>query len=110
MSYVSTPLPALYFTTGLNECEPNPCQNGGTCVDGVQNYTCNCASLPETLTYYTGRNCSIGEMDTVKSHLSYDLYISGELILNKYVAETRTTDCRSFWPLTSAYKFKDASV
>ena len=21
---------------------PDPCQNGGTCIDGVDSYTCNC--------------------------------------------------------------------
>ena len=34
-----------------NDCEPNLCQNNGTCVDGVANYTCNC--LPE----FMGRHC-----------------------------------------------------
>ena len=47
----------------LNDCDPNPCLNDGECVDGVQNYTCNCASfiLDSVLIYYTGQNCSIGE-------------------------------------------------
>ena len=25
------------------ECYPNPCQNGGTCNDHVNSYTCTCA-------------------------------------------------------------------
>ena len=25
-----------------NECSSNPCQNGGTCVDGTNMYTCVC--------------------------------------------------------------------
>lgn len=37
-----------------NECEPNPCENGGTCVDGSNNYTCYCAH-----TGYEGRNCEV---------------------------------------------------
>jgi len=47
----------------LNECDPNPCLNGGTCVDGVQNYTCTCASFTKdsVVIYYTGRNCSTGQ-------------------------------------------------
>lgn len=50
-------------TVELNECDPNPCLNSGTCVDGVRNYTCNCTSFPEdgVLIYFTGRNCSTGE-------------------------------------------------
>ena len=52
-----------FFLPELNECDPDPCLNGGTCVDGVRNYTCNCATFPEDggLTYYAGRNCGTGE-------------------------------------------------
>lgn len=34
-----------------NECNPNPCQNGGTCRDGCSSYTCVCQSG------YGGTNC-----------------------------------------------------
>ena len=37
-----------------NECSPDPCLNGATCVDGVNQYTCNC--VPG----YTGTNCETG--------------------------------------------------
>ena len=43
----------------LDECDPNPCLNGGTCLDGVRNYTCNCTS--DNFLIYTGRNCGTGE-------------------------------------------------
>jgi len=26
----------------INDCYLDPCQNGGTCVDGVDSYTCKC--------------------------------------------------------------------
>ena len=35
----------------INECASSPCQNGGSCVDGINSYTCNC--LPG----YAGDNC-----------------------------------------------------
>ncbi|XP_069744223.1 fibulin-7 [Narcine bancroftii] len=28
--------------TEINECVSNPCQNGGSCVDAVNHYTCSC--------------------------------------------------------------------
>nr|CAD7258850.1 unnamed protein product [Timema shepardi] len=38
----------------INECLSNPCQHGGTCVDGINSYSCLCGR-----TGYTGRNCEI---------------------------------------------------
>ena len=35
----------------INDCESNPCKNGGMCTDGVADYTCNCAAG------YTGKDC-----------------------------------------------------
>ena len=32
----------------------NPCENGGTCVEDGENYTCSCAE------YWTGVNCQHG--------------------------------------------------
>ena len=46
MSYI--PLISL---PGIDECASSPCQNGGTCVDGVNEYSCTCAAG------YTGTNC-----------------------------------------------------
>ena len=34
-----------------NECSPNPCRNGGPCVDGCASYACSCR------TGYGGTNC-----------------------------------------------------
>ena len=42
------------FHLVLDMCQSQPCQNGGTCVDNINSYTCNC--LPD----YTGPNCDIG--------------------------------------------------
>ena len=35
----------------VNECERNPCKNGGICTDLVANYSCECPGE------YMGRNC-----------------------------------------------------
>ena len=39
----------------IDDCADQPCENGGSCNDTVNNYTCNCAPG------YTGRNCSAGK-------------------------------------------------
>ncbi len=36
----------------IDECLPDPCLNGGTCIDGDNSYICSC--LPG----YDGVNCS----------------------------------------------------
>ena len=30
------------FSSDIDECASSPCQNGGTCIDAVNSYTCNC--------------------------------------------------------------------
>ena len=32
-----------YLFIDINECISNPCQNGGTCIDEIDGYTCFCA-------------------------------------------------------------------
>ena len=39
----------------INECESAPCQGGGTCVDGVNGFTCDCTEDR------TGTLCEYGE-------------------------------------------------
>ena len=34
----------ITILTETNECQSNPCQNGGTCVDGVYKFTCLCTN------------------------------------------------------------------
>jgi hypothetical protein len=37
--------------TNIDDCSPNPCQNGGSCTDGVNTFTCSCPAG------YTGTRC-----------------------------------------------------
>ena len=43
------------FFLEINECESDPCLSSGTCVDELNQYTCNC--VPG----YTGINCETGK-------------------------------------------------
>ena len=49
---VSVLLVIMESTVQIEDCAASPCQNGGTCVDGVNTYTCQCA------TGFTGSTCS----------------------------------------------------
>ena len=40
----------------INECENDPCQNGGTCVNSPGGYSCNCVDG------YTGDHCQEGKI------------------------------------------------
>ena len=42
------------FSVDIDECASAPCENGATCVDGVNSYTCNCDLG------YAGVKCEIG--------------------------------------------------
>jgi len=44
----------------INECSSNPCQNGATCIEGINAFTCTCSPG------YAGTTCETGTQDLVK--------------------------------------------
>jgi preprotein translocase subunit SecY len=46
----------MFYPTDIDDCAPITCENGGTCADGVNSYTCTC------VTGYTGTNCQTGKL------------------------------------------------
>ena len=42
----------------IDDCATSPCQNGGSCTDLVNGYTCNCVGG------YDGTNCENGNNAT----------------------------------------------
>ena len=50
----------------IDDCNPNPCMNNGSCKDLVNNYSCECAPS------YIGRNCSSkGILLVLVTHVLY---------------------------------------
>ena len=44
----------VYIFLDIDECESNPCANRGTCIDGINSFTCSCVKG------YTGHDCETG--------------------------------------------------
>ena len=42
------------FHLDIDDCQSNPCLNGGSCTDGLNNYTCSCPGGS------AGRDCTYG--------------------------------------------------
>ena len=51
LSDLNTSFPYFITTANIDECNPNPCLNGGACTDEVNSYTCVCADG------YEGNTC-----------------------------------------------------
>ena len=43
-----------FYSLDIDECASSPCQNGGTCNDGINMYNCDC--VPG----YSGGHCETG--------------------------------------------------
>ena len=43
-------------TSDINECNNNPCQNGGTCTNTIGGYNCTCAQG------FEGKHCDQGRI------------------------------------------------
>ena len=46
----------LNYFLDIDECESNPCKNGGACEEGENSYTCTCAPG------YIGHDCETGNV------------------------------------------------
>ena len=55
-SYEKCAFCCCFFLLDINDCYPSPCKNKGTCIDGVNSYTCAC--VPG----FEGKNCTIGKL------------------------------------------------
>ena len=53
---ISYTLNAIIVCLDIDDCSPNPCANGGTCADMINDYNCNCAPG------FTGKNCTVGKL------------------------------------------------
>lgn len=62
-------LSSLLFYLDLNECDSNPCMNGGVCTDGPDSFSCACPDA------WTGLRCETGMADIASTNLHSKVYI-----------------------------------
>ena len=43
----------LLFYLDIDDCSPNSCQNDGSCIDGIADFTCDCSEG------FAGNTCEI---------------------------------------------------
>ena len=61
------------FLIDRQECSSDPCQNNGTCFDGVDGYFCQC------VTGFTGTHCETGTNHvslTIAEKIQFCMFIS----------------------------------
>ena len=53
----------INYITDIDECASSPCENGGTCTQGINLYNCSCEPG------YTGQQCETGKCIHVSGFL-----------------------------------------
>ena len=76
------------FSSDINDCSANSCQNGGTCIDGVNSFTCNCAAG------WIGDTC--GDEGNAESKIPAGMYI--------HVISIRDVDVDTEYPRCKSYQ------
>ena len=77
------------FLVYIDDCVGQPCENGGTCIDAVNDYTCNCVDG------YTGKNCSIGKNRVcLFQNLPCILYLNLVYQLRAMLEKEKSSLCR----------------
>ena len=59
----------MHFLENIKECKSNPCQNNGTCVDGLNGYTCKCVDG-----FFSGTHCQGRSTLISTQHMHMVLY------------------------------------
>ncbi|TNN74438.1 EGF-like repeat and discoidin I-like domain-containing protein 3 [Liparis tanakae] len=87
----------------INECERDPCKNGGICTDLVANYSCECPGE------YMGRNCQYSKGQRAKARgLAASAALTDDWQAARY--ERPFAAARRFEAVTKLLDFGDDAV
>ena len=70
----------------VNECDSSPCQNGGTCEDGVLEYRCYCSFG------FEGLNCEKRMLENVSSTSRAHVVLNDTSVHADFVSGTDITN------------------
>ena len=80
----------MYISSEINECDSNPCQNGGTCGDGIASFSCSCP------TGYEGDQCQMGKIkDVTYLPKIYNYFHSSACNFNMLLFNSEINECDS---------------
>ena len=77
---------SLICISDIDDCSQNPCQNGGTCADHINTYSCDCA------VGYTGQECETGKLVRIWCMETYT-----QLTKKYYFASKKCSLCYSIF-------------
>ena len=67
-------------TVNIDDCDPNPCMNGGSCEDLINDYACQCASG------YAGSDCNSKGFHNYLCCCVYSNCIASKFDRGKFIA------------------------
>ena len=74
----------IFFILDINECEFFPCENNGTCIDLIDQFTCQCVAG------YTGDHCESSNLCIFTQCAFFRDFIS-----NSVIDECASTPCQN---------------
>lgn len=74
----------FFFLQDIDDCVNHTCANGGSCVDGINSYSCNCHLG------YTGDHCKTGKLLEQKS--MFQIFYN-KLKFTKYFIYSQMSPC-----------------
>ena len=84
----------LCLASDTNECESNPCQNNGICVDYINKYVCFCTQK------YFGANCEKGKYKIWPKKQVIDNYASLHLVHLSTFHYSKTYSALFIWSMS----------